>query len=58
MAHRLLAAPLPGQTITSVAYDCGFGHLGEFAQNYRSRFGESPSETLRRGRAIDNFAPA
>jgi AraC-like DNA-binding protein len=58
MAHRLLVTSLPGQTITSVAYDCGFGHLGEFAQNYRSRFGESPSETLRRRRAIDNFAPA
>jgi transcriptional regulator GlxA family with amidase domain len=41
---------LAGQTTTSIAYECGFGHLGNFAQVYRSRFGESPSETLRRSR--------
>ncbi|HEX2431520.1 MAG TPA: helix-turn-helix domain-containing protein, partial [Aestuariivirgaceae bacterium] len=40
----------PGDTATAIAYDCGFGHLGEFAQSYRLRFGESPSETLRRSR--------
>ena len=39
-----------GQTTTSIAYDCGFGHLGEFSQSYWRRYGESPSETLRRSR--------
>lgn len=37
------------RTVTSVALDWGFDHLGRFAMNYRRRFGESPSETLRRG---------
>jgi AraC-like DNA-binding protein len=50
LAHRMLSASLPGQTTTSIAYECGFGHLGEFAQAYRIRFGESPSQTLRRSR--------
>jgi transcriptional regulator GlxA family with amidase domain len=56
LAHRRLSASLPGETTTSIAYDCGFGHLGEFAQSYRSRFGESPSETLRRGMAVGRFS--
>jgi AraC-like DNA-binding protein len=50
LAHHMLSASLAGQTTTSIAYECGFGHLGDFAQIYRSRFGESPSETLRRSR--------
>jgi AraC-like DNA-binding protein len=39
-----------GATVTSVAVACGFGSLGRFAADYKARFGESPSETLRRGR--------
>ncbi len=35
-------------TVGSVATDWGFTHLGRFAAAYRERFGESPSETLRR----------
>jgi len=49
-ANRRLSAAKAGATTTAIAYDCGFGHLGEFAQCYRLRFGESPSETLRRSR--------
>jgi AraC-like DNA-binding protein len=51
-AHRMLSAAPPGLTATTIAYDCGFAHLGEFAQSYRSRFGEHPSETLRRAKGI------
>ena len=40
-----------GTTVTSVAIARGFGSPGRFAADYRARFGESPSETLRRGRA-------
>jgi AraC-like DNA-binding protein len=47
-AHRRLSNALPGETTTSIAFDCGFAHLGDFAQDYRRRFGEVPSETLRR----------
>lgn len=46
--ERLLAAA-PGATVTEVALDCGFAHLGRFAAAYRDRFGESPAETLRGG---------
>jgi AraC-like DNA-binding protein len=50
--HRMLSAGLPGLTATTIAYDCGFGHLGEFARAYRNRFGEAPSETLRRAKSL------
>jgi len=42
----------PRQLVTEVAMDCGFSHLGKFAIDYRERFGERPSETLRRGRVL------
>ncbi|MBN9757179.1 Transcriptional regulator, AraC family [Pseudonocardia sp. Ae406_Ps2] len=35
------------RTVSQVAADWGFAHLGRFAVAYRERFGESPSETLR-----------
>lgn len=44
--RRLLSGTYP--TVTSVALDSGFEHLGRFSAGYRERFGESPSETLRR----------
>lgn len=34
-------------TVTDVAIQCGFWHMGQFAQDYRKMFGECPSETLR-----------
>lgn len=37
-----------GQTVSSVAYVWGYINLGEFARAYRARFGELPSETIRR----------
>ncbi|MGE5506803.1 MAG: AraC family transcriptional regulator [Actinomycetota bacterium] len=46
---RLLAAQ-PHETVTAVALDCGHFHLGRFSTEYRARFGELPSETLRRAR--------
>jgi AraC-like DNA-binding protein len=39
----------PGETtVSAVANRWGFLHLGRFAAAYRHRFGESPSQTLRR----------
>ncbi len=35
-------------TITGIAYRWGFNNLGRFARLYKERFGELPSETLRR----------
>jgi AraC-like DNA-binding protein len=40
--------PTDGVTVTDVAERWGFAHLGNFAQLYKKRWGESPSETLRR----------
>jgi AraC-like DNA-binding protein len=37
-------------TVTDVALQWGFTHLGIFAARYRERFGELPSETLRKAR--------
>jgi AraC-like DNA-binding protein len=36
-----------GATVSAIASRWGFTHLGRFAQDYRSRYGESPSQTLR-----------
>jgi AraC-like DNA-binding protein len=50
--QALLAADLE-ESITAIATHWGFTHLGRFAGEYRRRFGESPSDTLRRkGRAL------
>lgn len=37
-----------GTTVAEISLRHGFGHLGRFAASYRERYGESPSETLRR----------
>src|SRR5262245_56327637 len=47
MARWRLQAARKGETVTSIAFDCGFGHLGEFAIRYQQRFDEKPSKTLR-----------
>lgn len=43
--HRLMAAP-PDATVTRVALELGFNHLGRFAHAYKQFIGESPHETL------------
>ncbi|MFO1414184.1 MAG: AraC family transcriptional regulator [Burkholderiales bacterium] len=47
--RRRLLAGHPATSVTQVAHDAGFVHLGRFAQRYRSLYGESPSQTLKRG---------
>lgn len=42
------SAPSDGLSVTAVAEHWGFNHLGNFAVLYKNRYGESPSETLRR----------
>ena len=49
-ARRRLLSPSQHDTVTSIALDCGFGHLSRFAERYKRHFGESPSETLRKAR--------
>ncbi len=43
--EALLSAEAEGQTVTEVALAHGFTHLSKFADYYKKRFGESPSET-------------
>ncbi len=38
----------PHKTITEIASEWGFGHLGRFSASYNKMFGELPSQTLRK----------
>ncbi|MGY8634046.1 AraC family transcriptional regulator [Bradyrhizobium sp. 14AA] len=46
--HARLAQASPDASITEIAFDLGFTHLGRMAGAYREKFGETPSATLRR----------
>jgi AraC family ethanolamine operon transcriptional activator len=45
--HQTLARAIPGEvTVTDVANEFGYWHMGQFAADYRRLFGKLPSETL------------
>lgn len=46
--EELITSAGDGRTVSDIAYSWGFNHLGRFAQMYRKRFGELPSQTIRR----------
>ena len=46
--RALLGSDATQTTVSNLASDWGFHHLGRFAVLYREHFGESPSQTLRR----------
>ena len=50
-AREALLRREKAENVTQIAMACGFSHLGRFAVEYRERFGETPSETSRRGGA-------
>lgn len=49
-AHRLLQRGGTDETVTSIAAQAGFTHLGRFAAAYRERYATPPSSTLHRRR--------
>lgn len=49
-AQRRLFRSVPNDSVTAIATSLGFTHLGRFASAYAAAFGESPSQTLARGR--------
>jgi transcriptional regulator GlxA family with amidase domain len=46
--EALLQACPQHNNVTTIAVQWGFCHLGRFSVEYRKRYGERPSETLRR----------
>jgi AraC-like DNA-binding protein len=46
--EQLLKSDPKNTTVTAVAYQWGFAHLGHFTTYYKRWFGETPSETLAR----------
>ena len=47
-ARRELLQGVPDAKVMDVAQRCGFPHCGRFSVEYRRRFGETPSQTVRR----------
>jgi len=51
-AREEMLATQGAKSVTSIAMEWGFNHLGHFARDYRARFGELPSQTLRSHRGL------
>jgi AraC-like DNA-binding protein len=50
-AHRMLSNPLlAARTISTIAYETGFGDLSHFNRAFRRRYGETPSDVRARSR--------
>jgi AraC-like DNA-binding protein len=49
-AREMLGRTDRGPSVRETAAACGFTNLGHFASDYFKRFGERPSETLKRSR--------
>jgi AraC-like DNA-binding protein/tetratricopeptide (TPR) repeat protein len=47
-ARRELLQASPGTKVMDVALHCGVAHLGRFSAEYRRRYGETPTQTLKR----------
>jgi len=48
LANQRLLMASSSDSVTKIAMKCGFTHLGRFSVEYRHRFGEEPSHTLKR----------
>lgn len=50
-AYQRLSHDTQVRSVSEIAFDYGFTHLGRFSAEFRAMFGELPSDTLRRTRA-------
>ncbi|HKU05280.1 MAG TPA: helix-turn-helix domain-containing protein [Bradyrhizobium sp.] len=57
-ARRQLLLGRPGTRVMDVALRCGFPHFGRFSIEYRRRYGETPSHTLKRQATFSNMVSA
>lgn len=48
--NRFLHQAAPDATVTQIALDCGFQHLGRFSAAFQRRFGKKPSAVLNEAR--------
>lgn len=48
--HEDLLNACGGDSVTDIVFRWGFTHLGNFSRDYKKRFGELPSDTLRKRR--------
>lgn len=48
--QAMLVADPANSTVTAIAFQCGFTHMGDFATAYKRRYGVTPSQTLLRSR--------
>ncbi len=48
-SELIQAAQVGGTNVTEIALRVGYHHLNHFSCDYKARFGERPSDTLRRG---------
>lgn len=51
-AREQLMTDTTGKSVSTIAFDVGFNHLGRFSVDYRAIFGESPSETAARTQQV------
>ncbi|RXH22088.1 hypothetical protein XH99_34365 [Bradyrhizobium nanningense] len=51
-ARQMLLEGNPRTSVSQIAFKCGFGNLGHFANDFRKMFGELPSEVFARGRRL------
>lgn len=56
-ARRQLLRAAPNASVANIAADCGLNHPGRFSIAYRERYGESPSDTLKRRRVTSAMKP-
>ncbi len=54
--RRILQDPQVDRSISEIAFDFGFFHLGQFSQSYKKLFGESPTETRQKIEFVPNLS--